>query len=311
MHPSTVLLIVVATSAAVVHGHPAAKTAASQFWEQTLPGTPMPNSISDLVQKGIDHSPLVEQHSVASPSSISACTLFDSTCDAQMVAETGIFFHQAQLRPGSTMTLSFPAEAEPAILPQHIAEKVPFGDIDDVLATFNIPAGSVEAAQVRDTLSRCQGPPMAGEVKSCTTSLEATVQSAMRMLGATTNHDGEVWAAASELSSAGLPRQPYVINAVAPIEGGRYASCHTMPFPYAVFQCHMSRPIGYRAFKVSLTGVQEGSNVAMLAFCHLHTANWNPAHPAFEVLRTSPGGSPVCHFMPYGNLAFVKKASRA
>ncbi|GJN35409.1 hypothetical protein PR202_gb24184 [Eleusine coracana subsp. coracana] len=312
MHPSTILMIVVATSA-VVRGHPAANTAASQFWEQTLPGTPMPNSIADLVQKGTDHSPLVEpQHSAASPSSsISACTLFDSTCDAQMVAETGIFFHQAQLHPGNTMTLSFPAEAEPAILPQHIAEKVPFGNIDDVLATFKIPAGSVEAAQVRDTLSRCQAPPIAGEVKSCTTSLEAAVQSAMRMLGAAAG-GGEVWAAASEIPRAGLPRQPYSVRAVTPILQAGYASCHTMPFPYAVFHCHhMARPMGYWAYNVSLTGRQEGSNVSLLAFCHLHTANWNPAHPAFEVLHTSPGGSPVCHFMPYANLAFVKLANRA
>jgi hypothetical protein len=30
----------------------------------------------------------------------------------------------------------------------------------------------------------------------------------------------------------------------------------------------------------------------------------------FEVLHTRPGGTPVCHFMPYGNLAFIKKATR-
>ncbi|TVU01065.1 hypothetical protein EJB05_53498, partial [Eragrostis curvula] len=48
------------------------------FWEQALPGSPMPDAIADGVQRGIDHSPLVE-HYTASPS-ISACTLFDSTC---------------------------------------------------------------------------------------------------------------------------------------------------------------------------------------------------------------------------------------
>jgi hypothetical protein len=49
----------------------------------------------------------------------------------------------------------------------------------------------------------------------------------------------------------------------------------------------------------------------MLAFCHVDTSSWNPAHPAFEILNTRPGGSPVCHFMPYGDLAFVKRAGRA
>ncbi|TVT96922.1 hypothetical protein EJB05_57843, partial [Eragrostis curvula] len=44
----------------------------------------------------------------------------------------------------------------------------------------------------------------------------------------------------------------------------------------------------------------------MVAFCHLDTSKWNPGHPAFEVLHTRPGATPVCHFMPYGNLAFIK-----
>lgn len=54
MHPSTLLiLIVVVAGTAVVHGHPAASTPAARFWQQALPGTPMPDAIADLVQKGI------------------------------------------------------------------------------------------------------------------------------------------------------------------------------------------------------------------------------------------------------------------
>ncbi|TVT97152.1 hypothetical protein EJB05_57619, partial [Eragrostis curvula] len=289
----------------MVDGHTADDTPAAQFWEQALPGTPMPHAIADGVQKGIYHSPLVEHYTASL--SISACTLFDSTCSPKAVAETGIFFHETQLRPGSAMTLSFPAEAAPAILPRDVAEKVPFTNAGDVIAAFNIVPGSAEAAQVRDTLSRCQAPPIAGEIKSCTTSLEATVQSAMSMLGV---GGGDVWAAASELPRAGLPRQPYAVMAASPVDGGLYVSCHTVPFPYAVYQCHIAKN-GYRAYKVSLTGVHGGSAVAMLAFCHLDTAGWNSAHPAFEVLHTKPGGSPVCHFMSYGNLAFIKTTGTA
>ncbi|CAN6361728.1 unnamed protein product, partial [Urochloa humidicola] len=216
-----VLLIVAVASAAVVHGRPAINTPAAQFWQQALPGTTMPEAIADLVQKGIDHSPLVEHYS-ALPS-ISVCTLFNSACNPRTVAETGIFFHEEQLHPGSTMTLSFPAEAETAILPRDVAEKVPFGNLGDVLATFKIPAGSGEAAQVRDTISRCQEPPIAGEVKACTISLESTVQSAMDMLGSTTNHG--VWAATSLLPRGGLPRQQYTVLGVTPLAGSRYVSC--------------------------------------------------------------------------------------
>ncbi|CAL5092541.1 unnamed protein product [Urochloa decumbens] len=307
MHPSMVLLIVAVAGTAVVHGHPATNTPAAQFWQQALPGTKMPETIADLVQKGIDHSPLVEHYS-ALPS-ISVCTLFNSVCNPRSVAETGIFFHEEQLHPGSTMTLSFPAEAQTAILPRDVAEKVPFGNLGDVLAAFKIPAGSGEAAQVRDTISRCQEPPVAGEVKACTISLESTVQSAMDMLGigSTTNHG--VWAATSVLPRGGLPRQQYLVQVVTPLEGSRYVSCHKVPFPYGVFQCHIKQ--GYRAYVVSLRGLHGGPAASMLAFCHVDTSSWNPAHPAFEILNTRPGGTPVCHFMPYGGMAFVKKAGRA
>jgi len=254
--------------------------------------------------EGIEHSPLVEHYS-ALPS-ISVCTLFSSVCNPRTVAETGIFFHEAQLLPGSAMTLSFPAEAEAAILPHDVAGKVPFGSLRDVLNTFDIPAGSDEAAQVRDTLRRCQDPRVAGGVKACATSLEGTVRSAMGMLGSPSQG---VWAATSTLPRGGLPRQPYAVEAVTPLAGSRYVSCHRVPFPYAVYQCHAR--IGYRAYVASLRGLGGGPAASMLAFCHVDTSSWNPAHPAFEILNTRPGGSPVCHFMPYGDLAFVNKADKA
>jgi hypothetical protein len=52
MHPFSFIVIVVAASAAAVHGHSAVNTPAAQFWEQALPVTPMPNALADLVQKG-------------------------------------------------------------------------------------------------------------------------------------------------------------------------------------------------------------------------------------------------------------------
>jgi hypothetical protein len=50
-----------------------------------------------------------------------------------------------------------PAAAEAAILPHGVADRVPFANLGDVLATFHIPAGSAEATEVRDTLIRCPG----------------------------------------------------------------------------------------------------------------------------------------------------------
>ena len=88
-----------------------------------------------------------------------------------------------------------------------------------------------------------------------------------------------------------------------------------MPFPYAVYYCHMTgRPS--KAYAVSLRGrgVTAGAGgsppvTTMAAICHLDTSNWDPAHPAFEMLHTRPGGEPVCHFMSYASLLFGEKAA--
>ncbi|XP_062202790.1 protein RAFTIN 1B-like [Phragmites australis] len=310
MHPSALLLVLVAAGIAGVRGHPAAAgTPAARFWEEVLPGTPMPEAIAELVQEGIDRSPLKERY--AAPYFLpSACLgyTYQITCgkpppSEEAEAVTGLFFHEAQVRTGSVMTVSFPPAATPAILPRDVAEKVPFASVTDVLTTFNIPPRSAEAMQVRDTLRGCRAPPLAGEQKACATSLEGTVRSAMGMLGTTTS--GKVWAAASALPRDGLPRQEYVVSAVSPLDGDRHVACHDEPYPYAVFQCHMTGRSSTKAYMITLSG--RSPAVTMAALCHRDTSNWNPAHPAFEMLGTQPGGAPVCHFMPYANLVFGEK----
>ncbi|TVU02861.1 hypothetical protein EJB05_51647, partial [Eragrostis curvula] len=272
----------------------------------------MPEDIADLVQKGNNDPSTVVEHYPAF-SSLSLCGAWTGMCPASMAAGTGIFFHKAQLRRGSTMALSFPAEPEPPILTRDVAEKVPFANLDDVLAAFNIAPGSAEAANVAATLRLCTSPPNPGEVKACTTSLEATVRRSMDMLGAAADGDHDVWAATSRVpddrrTSGLLPRQTYRVEAVATLDGDRYVGCHKLPFPYRVYQCHMTAGLTDKAYVVSLRGIGGGGGLTtadMLAFCHHDTARWNPAHPAFELLHTHPG-TPVCHFMPYANPVFGK-----
>jgi hypothetical protein len=52
MHTLTILVLASAAAAAVHATHPAAGSAAARFWEEVLSGTPLPDLISDLVQKG-------------------------------------------------------------------------------------------------------------------------------------------------------------------------------------------------------------------------------------------------------------------
>lgn len=145
--------------------------------------------------------------------------------------------------------------------------------------------------------------------KACATSLESTVQAAMRMMGRSSK---PVWAVASKglPASDGLPLDAYVIEAVTLLEGNRHIGCHIIPYPYAVYHYHTTgQPT--KAYVVPLRGQREQSaRVQLAAVCHLSTSNWNPTYLAFEILHTRPGGAPVCHFMGYANLVFGKKAAK-
>ncbi|TVU40158.1 hypothetical protein EJB05_13608, partial [Eragrostis curvula] len=317
MHPLALLpVLVVAAGAAVARAHPAAAgTPAARFWEEALPGTPMPKVIADLVQKGMDHSPLVEHYPINSALNTQRDPFWTliygnhgGFADKAKVPP-GLFFNQAQVHVGGTMNVSFPPVLVPAILPRDVAGTVPFSNLTDVLSVFNIAPSSAAAAMVNNTLSRCQAPAPAGEQKTCTTSLEATVQSAVRMLG-TSSHSA--WAVTSKIrAGGGLPLQPYVIEAVRPLDGDRHVGCHIVPFPYAVYQCHSTGQPS-TAYMVSLRRLREhGPGIAMAAICHLNTSSWNPAYPAFEILHTKPGGAPVCHFMRYANMLFGVKTGKA
>ncbi|CAN6333971.1 unnamed protein product [Urochloa humidicola] len=305
--PLLALLIFMMTNcAATVHALPqAAGTPAARFWEIALPGMSMPEAIADLVQKGIDHSPLAEHYSVPDKLGGPKLTLLyrcDGACPSKADVPPGLFFHKEQVRVGVTMTFSFAPAVLPAILPRKVAEKLPFGNLTDVLSMFDIRPSSTAAAAVADTLSRCRPSAVFDEQKACATSLEDTVRSAMRILGTS-----RVSVVASALSSTGVPLGAHVIEAVSALDADRHVGCHVMPYPYAVYQCHMTgRPS--KAYVISFRSLGEGRVIDLAAICHLDTSQWSPDYPAFEILHTQPGRAPVCHFLQYSDLLFGDKA---
>jgi len=305
---SAVVLLILMALAATVRGHPAEGTPAMRFWEAALPGTPMPESIADLVQKGTDHSPLEDHHSAIRVDGQPLYRMqqrWNYRSAAKLPAgEEGLYFREADMRVGSAMTVALPATEMAAFLPRDVADRIPFGNLADALARFGIAPGSREAAQVGDTVRGCRASPLAGEQMSCATSLEGIVLSAKRMLATRQ----PLAAAASALPSSGLPRHTYVVQSVTPLGGSRFVACHIMPYPYAVYQCHMTLQQS-KAYVMSIRGGAGLPTVDMAALCHFDTSNWNPAHPAFEILSTHPGGSTVCHFMPYANLVFGEKTA--
>jgi hypothetical protein len=267
-----------------------------------------------LCSVGIDHSPLQEDQrrnwvNTQAPWSIIYRDYRSFAHEIEV--PSGFFFRISQVRVGGTMKVSLPAEVVPAILPRAVAEKLPFNNLADVLSLFNITPSSPAAAKINDTLSRCQAPDPAGEKKACATSLEGTVKTAVRMLLSTTSRP--VWAVASKglRANGRLPLQPYVIEAIRPLDGNRHVGCHVVTYPYAVYHCHTTgQPT--KAYVVTLRGLREhGLGVQLAAICHLNTSTWNPAYPAFQMVHTRPGGVPVCHFMRIANLVFGEKAAKA
>jgi hypothetical protein len=256
----------------------------------------------------MDHSPLKESYSATNDPLSRSMKYFKwhGNHDYGM-PPSGCFFHEALLRVGSTMSVFLPPVTTKGSLPRDVQEVVSFGSLDGTLAMFNITPGSAEAAEVDETLRECFDPPHPGEQKACTTSVQDTVLAATRMLGDPT---GGVWAAASALTNAGLPRRSYVVQEVARLPGERLVSCHVEPFPYAVYRCHYMPERPSRAYAISIQGLGGGEEsssrplVAMVAVCHLDTSDWDPVHPAFKMMRSRPGGAPVCHFLPYANMVF-------
>ncbi|CAL4905307.1 unnamed protein product [Urochloa decumbens] len=311
MHPPALLLIMVVTAgaAAMVHGHrTAAHTPAALFWEKAMPGTRMPDTIAHLVQRGIDdHSPLVE-HYTASPSANNVCIIYDVVCNLRSrppLLPRGAAAsrqHHDRLLPGRAGVRHPPARRRQQG-PLHKPPRRP-RRLQHPGGLRRGGGGERHPAQVPGAVAphrrRAQG------VRHVAGGHRAERHGGMDMLGAT--NGGGAWAAASALPRSGLPPQQYEVEEVTPLAatGDQYVACHKMPFPYAVYHCHMTG-VSTKAYKVSLRS-RAAAAMVVVAVCHHDTSRWNPAHPAFEVLHTRPGGAPVCHLMPYANLVFGKKA---
>lgn len=80
-------------------------------------------------------------------------------------------------------------------------------------------------------------------------------------------------------------------------------SCHDHDYAYTVYMCHDTPST--RVYVVDLEGARSGLTVTVAAVCHADTSHWNAEHVSFKILGTKPGGTPVCHFLPYGHNLWV------
>ncbi|XP_040251268.1 protein RAFTIN 1B isoform X1 [Aegilops tauschii subsp. strangulata] len=232
-----------------------------------------------------------------------------STARVGKAETTTVFFHEEAVRVGKRLPFYFPLTTPAALgfLPRQVADSVPFttAALPGVLATFGIASDSATVASMEATLRACESPTIAGESKFCATSLEALVERAMGVLGTR-----DIRPVTSTLPRAGAPLQWYTVRVVRPVEGGPvFVACHDEAYPYTVYRCHTTGPS--RAYMVEMEGARGGNAVTIAAVCHTDTSLWNPEHVSFKLLGTKPGGTPVCHLMPYGHIIWAKNVKRS
>jgi hypothetical protein len=218
------------------------------------------------------------------------------------------FFHEKEVRVGNSMNFYFPPpQTTPlGLLPRRVAESIPFSSsaLPSVLSRLDIPKDSTLAATMQLTLEMCEMPRHSAEEvqQFCATSLEALVDGAVKALG---THN--ISPMTSDLPYSGSPPlQPYTIRAVHPVESSAFMSCHYPDYPYTVYACHHVRST--RVYKMKMEGRLSGNEVTLVVVCHPDTSDWDPNYVAFKVLGSKPGGAPVCHFVPYGNIVWRKNA---
>ncbi|RCV11821.1 LOW QUALITY PROTEIN: hypothetical protein SETIT_2G217000v2 [Setaria italica] len=275
-----------------------AARAPDQYWKSALPNTPMPSSLSQLLNgnSSAGGGPTVHGDVLPFIYNYAATDLHDGPSAA-------LLFQEEDLRPGKKMTVQFTSTAAGArFLPRREAEATPFSSekLPDILGRFSLSPGSVAAAEMARTLRDCEAPAAEGERKACATSLESMVDFATSSLGTS-----DVRAVSTLVALEGSPRQEYTMTGVerAAGGGGRLVACHAEPYAaHAVFACHLARRA--RAYSVSMLG-GDGTAVAAVAVCHADTSGWNPRHVAFRVLGVKPGTAPVCHFLPQDHVVWI------
>ncbi|XP_051145118.1 BURP domain protein USPL1-like [Andrographis paniculata] len=220
--------------------------------------------------------------------------------------ELNVFFHYNTLKPGTRIAVYYQTNnpsTTPRLLPREEADSIPFTStkLPDLLRLFGFPAGSKQAVAMKSTLHHCEHPALRGETKFCATSLESMLDSVQAIFGK--NSRFRVLTT-NRLSGPLPPLQNYTVSEQPnEIRAAKMLGCHKLPYPYAVFYCH-GQAGDRKLYRVLLDG-DSGGRVDAVAICHMDTSQWDPDHVAFEVMRSSPGESPVCHFFPPDNLVWI------
>ncbi|KAG8375551.1 hypothetical protein BUALT_Bualt10G0111800 [Buddleja alternifolia] len=213
-----------------------------------------------------------------------------------------LFFLEKDLHAGKKMNLHFSktTDDQATLFPRQIADSIPFSSnkFPEILNKFSVNPNSDEAEVMKKTIKECEEKGVKGEEKFCATSLESMIDFTTSKIGKnveafSTNAEN---AELKEYDILGVKKMPSEKAAVV---------CHRQEYAYAVFYCHKTENTA--AYEVAMVA-GDGSKAEGVAVCHRDTAEWNPKHLAFQVLKVKPGSVPVCHFLPQDHIVWVPKA---
>ena len=308
--PVSTLLFLVLSAVAVASA--AALVDPEDYWHQQLPNTPIPGAIRtllcpDLLREVRRDAPVSTGMVLLDLTQAWYCLSYaGNESQARNDPDGAFFFLEKDLHPNTRKRLQFTRSAPPApFIPRPVADAIPFSSkkLPELMARFSLRPGSAGAEHMKLSLHTCEDVHacIAGEAKSCVTSLESMVDFATANLGGTR----DVRASSTEVGGGELKQQYYTVagRVESLQEGGKAVVCHVLAFPYAMFICHAIGG-GTRAYKVPLVG-EDGSKVTAVVVCHVDTSGWNPRHLAFLVLKVRPGSIPVCHFLPQDTVVWT------
>ncbi|XP_043710202.1 polygalacturonase-1 non-catalytic subunit beta-like [Telopea speciosissima] len=154
------------------------------------------------------------------------------------------YFRESMVKEGGFMPI--PDLRDPmsykSFLPQPLASKIPFSftRIKELKKLFGVVDESNMNEYIEDTLEVCERKPIRGEQFTCATSAEDLIDFVVEKLG----HHICVWGTESVEGSY----ENVTIGAVKLIYGNLSeppALCHSQPFPFQVYYCHVLQKVMY------------------------------------------------------------------
>nr|CAN83032.1 hypothetical protein VITISV_006147 [Vitis vinifera] len=268
------------------------------YWKLVLPHTPMPKAVKDHLRPGVTSFNASAAGCFGIHNQFNKIPQPFHAKQAQDGLNTGNFFLQTDLHPGTKMMLQLPQTRNEAMfLPRQVADSIPFSSkkLPEILNRLSVKEKSAEAELMKEEIEECEEDAMDGESRFCATSLESLIDFSTSKLGRNVN------VLTNEVKTGS---QEYEFGVGMKKVADKSVVCHKMNYPYAVFYCHTFTKT--RTYMIPLVGV-DGSKAKAMAACHSDTSAWHPQHVAFQVLKIKPGTVPVCHFLHNNAMLWIPK----